>query len=364
MTSEKPFRVFLVDDKRDLVEGATEVLEDHFANRIFLETETSFDKALLRLEHEAWDLVVLDVLGPGDDGAEETLGKSIYQRITEVRWVPVVFYSARPSDVRDLENPPLVQVVKKGPRFDELLGAIESGLASGAPALTRTLAQSVDIQVRNFLRDVIAPNWTEMGSAQPDELSVIVLHRLAAWLREQAVLELSKYLTSQAGESLHQAPAAQTYLYPPVSPHLTAGDLVSNDGELWIVLTPACDLFVSDDPASPEGLRTPKAEFVRLAPLRPLNGHPFLGSRMKERVQEALAGSGRYRYLPKFLEIPESLMDQQAIQAVPFEEIKNYRRIATLDSPWAENFLTVAANYNGRIGISAFDKKEIIGRFS
>lgn len=364
MEANQPFRVCIVDDQSDLIEGLTSVLKDRFGKSIDIATEIDFEAAALRLAEESWDLVILDVRGPADDDSKTPAGRRVFEKISGIRWVPLVFYTAKPSDVRDLEQPPLVQVVKKGLKFDNILAAVEDGLASGAPALTRELGSLVEDRVRCFLRDLIAPNWESMQGVGAQELTHIVINRLAAWLKEHATSQLQELHGSTPLESIHQATASQVYLYPPVVQHLTSGDvLLDRENQWWVVLTPACD-FVQRD-AGPNGQppeRKRKAEFVRVAPCVPLIDHPAVQGKARQAVTDAIRGDGRYRYLPRYLSIPEVLVDQQRATPLPYSTVASWQRVATLDSPFVEDLVVGFGNYSGRVGTPDFDGKEVAKR--
>jgi hypothetical protein len=127
-------------------------------------------------------------------------------------------------------------------------------------------------------------------------------------------------------------------------PHLHVLARDPQDG-WWLVLTPACDLY-EDLPGG--GNRAAKAEYVRLAKAVPLSeapliarwieaGSPGKGSRERNAALEMFRdNNARYRILPKYLDIPDLLVDFEIVQAVPLAEVRSWTRVATLDSPFAE----------------------------
>jgi len=156
---------------------------------------------------------------------------------------------------------------------------------------------------------------------------------------------------------------------PPVTKHVTAADLLRDpqDG-WWVVLTPACDLY-EDLPSG--GNRVAKAEYVRLAKAVPLSeapliarwieaGSPVKGSRERNAALEMFRdNNARYRILPKYLDIPDLLVDFEIVQSVPLAEVRSWTRVATLDSPFAEAMLTSHGHTVARIGTPVVDFENI-----
>ncbi|QXE38445.1 hypothetical protein KQY30_33645 [Streptomyces sp. GMY02] len=136
----------------------------------------------------------------------------------------------------------------------------------------------------------------------------------------------------------------------------------------WLVLTPACDIY-EDLPSG--GNRAAKAEYVRLAKAVPLSeapliarwieaGSPTKGSRERNAALEMFRdNNARYRILPKYLDIPDLLVDFEIVQSVPSAEVRSWARVATPDSPFAEAMLTSHGHMVARIGTPVVDYENI-----
>ncbi|MER5364409.1 hypothetical protein [Streptomyces sp. NPDC002722] len=366
------YRVLIVEDEVDIAEELSEMLVEELSDlgRLDIHVENDFDEAERLLESQAFDLVVLDVRDAtrGGSPAHPNLqGRELYDRIAKTRWVPVVFCTGLAEQVSDLAKPPLIQVVPKN-RLDDAVTAIRDGLESGVPALTRHITALVDEHVRGFLRDEIATNWNRLEAVDRSQIAPALVHRLAAWLKENAVEALGAALGSSEDRVMGHASTARMYLMPPVTKHVTAADVLrdSQDG-WWVVLTPACDLY-EDLPSG--GNRAAKAEYVRLAKAVPLSEAPLMarwvkaGSPGKGRERNAAlemfrGNSARYRILPKYLDIPDLLVDFEIVQSVPLAEVRSWTRVATLDSPFAEAMLTSHGHTVARIGTPDVDFENI-----
>ncbi|BAJ29369.1 MULTISPECIES: response regulator [Kitasatospora] len=373
-TGESVFRLLIVDDEHDLAVRLEKMLQRQLADlgSIECEIEERFDDAEARLAKEHFDLVVLDVRdssgqSTGTDSAAR--GRYLYDRVAGIRWVPVVFCTAVPGQVEDLAAPPLVQVVHKN-RLADVTQAVRDGLTCGVPALSRLISDLVNRQLSTFLRDVIAPNWEQMATTDMSETALVLVHRLSAWLKDSAVQELDSVIGSGVGSVVAHSSAARVYLNPPVTSHLTAADLVStSEGQWWLVLTPACDLYEDEASAGEAGARQAKVEFVRLARAAEIReSAPFRtwdatrNGKNKQALQRIFrTDHNRYRVLPKYLNIPDLVVDFEDVSSVPLADIRRHlesgewKRVATLDSPFAEAFLTAHSRTVGRIGTPDID---------
>ncbi|MFH9128068.1 hypothetical protein ACH4KC_15350 [Streptomyces griseoaurantiacus] len=366
-------RVLIVEDEVDIAEELSEMLGEELSDlgTLDIHVENDFDEAERLLEIQAFDLVVLDVRDAtrrGSTAHPNLQGRELYDRIAKTRWVPVVFCTGLPEQVSDLAQPPLIQVVPKN-RLDDAVTAIREGLESGVPVLTRHITALVDEHVRGFLRDEIAPNWDRLGAVDRSQIAPVLVHRLAAWLKENAAEALGAALGSSEDRVMGHASTARMYLMPPVTKHVTAADILRDpqDG-WWVVLTPACDLY-EDLPSG--GSRAAKAEYVRLTKTVPLSeapliarwieaGSPVKASRERNAALEMFRdNNSRYRILPKYLDIPDLLVDFEIVQSVPLAEVRSWTRVATLDSPFAEAMLTSHGHTVARIGTPDVDFENI-----
>ncbi|WP_282697968.1 hypothetical protein [Streptomyces sp. CC208A] len=372
MTStDVAYRVLIVDDDAQMIADLREVLSEELTDlgEIHFESEQDFSAAEQRLIDEDFDLVILDVRDAADgrpSAAIEGRGHELYDAIAGARWLPVVFFTAVPQQVRDLEKPPLIRVVTKN-AWDEVAPAVRDGLLSGVSELRRRISGLVERKVRVFLRDVVAPHWHEMAGADPHEITPIIVNRLAAELRENGPSELGYAGDGEAVATAGQPSAARVYLKPCVTHHLTATDLVVNpEGDWWIVLTPACDLYEDHPDANVARPRKAKAQYVRLAKADRIftedgeeSESPAIATWLastksnshKDQAKQVFGDKqNRYRALPGYLDIPDLLVDFENVVSVPLAEARTWRRVATLDSPFSEAMLIAYSRSVGRIG--------------
>jgi hypothetical protein len=178
------------------------------------------------------DVVVLDLRRDRTETSAEDQdrGRRVYTDIREVRFLPIVFWTALPQNVRDLKMPPLVDVFAKE-ELDQVPNAIRAAINSGAADVMADIEERVASVMRVHLWTEVAPHWDEeTAGGKSEELAHVLIARVAHSLQDQDLPELT-------GRPSH------CYLYPPVSKRHRPGDILhrmdSGDDQWWIVLTPA-----------------------------------------------------------------------------------------------------------------------------
>ena len=358
--------VMVVDDEEEercLLKGVIEgqCLTDK-GDKAKVTPVSDFDGALPILESGRYDLAILDVR-EGD--SDEVAGEKLQRDIKSARFVPIIFHTGWPEQVKHLENPPFIQVVTKGDPTEKLLEAIRRVLSSQLPAVNRALARHVDKIQREYMWEFVANNWDRI-TGQGDSVSIAYLlaRRLATSLSDQPIAQLAGELTGQFDVSNQndRVHPMQYYVMPPMSkPARLAGDiykgtLADQDG-YWVMLTPSCDL-VHD-----------KADRVLLAMCLPLSEQPEfarwsgeLSGRSHKRLTSLLRNNrqgqaDRFFYLPGVLNLPGLVVDLQNVISVTLHNFDSsgVDRLATLDSPFAEALASRFIRLFGRLGTPDLD---------
>lgn len=148
---------------------------------------------------------------------------------------------------------------------------------------------------------------------------------------------------------------AEFYIYPCIRPQLATGDLLQREGELFILLTPACDIEVRGER---DGKAQRNVERAVLAFCLPLSQSAFdekgIGFGKKWSDFEANSKKNkkdRYCYLPGHLSIPESVIDFKQLESVSIEEINSaFTRIATVSIPFIRDIQSRFSGYYSRQG--------------
>lgn len=349
------YRVLIVDDEESWLDNARELVLSELPDGISLEIQCvqNFQDALRILRSGGCDLAVLDVREKRKEAfeADKSSGRTLYEEVKASRFVPVVFFTAYHEDVEELSTPPFIEIVPKT-HPQKLAPAVQRILDSGAPLAARRLHESIDILVRDYMLSHVAKNWDKLDPAisGQDNLTHTLFRRAAR------TLDVKEQISTENHEA-EIINASRLYLYPPIQVDLASGDVLRSretvEQEWYVVLTPACDLAQR------------KVEYVHLARAVPLNAHPkflqYSGNMSNGKwssLWDVLRGNqARYRYLPAYLDIPELIIDLERIQSVEAISMEHaYERLASLDSPYAEELIVRYGHFRGRIGVPDFSQ--------
>jgi hypothetical protein len=68
--------------------------------------------------------------------------------------------------------------------------------------------------------------------------------------------------------------------------------------------------------------------------------------------------AGRYCFLPRFLDIPNLYCDLLQVESLSYKDIRdNFKRIATLDVPYAEAVQNCFTRFYATVGLPVLNKK-------
>jgi len=379
MADVTTWQLLFVDDEEDACRQVKEYLEGETISGSgefpHVETLTDFDKALEALEARRFDLVILDLrLGPHDETREEEAGTRTLQAIQQRRFVPVIFYTALPHLVRDLETP-LIRVIEKGPNPEPLLEAVRNIFATRLPTVNRALIRHLETVQRDYMWEFVAKHWERFGdTADRTALAYLLARRLAMSLSGPGIQQLAQDLgdTTGVGATEGLVHPMQYYMMPPVEKSPLAGDLyrgqIGDQNGYWVLLSPSCDLVMGRE----------KAEWMLLARCLPLTeqteyqgwqtGLLQPSGTVERRLRDILRNNRqggqaeRFYFLPGAMTLPDLVVDFQQLVTLPRERMTTLERLASLDSPFAEALLARFARYFGRLGTPDLDLEVIINR--
>ncbi len=184
--SDESWRILIVEDDERLADLTREYLE---SNGLKVSVEGDGAVAVERIKNEQPDLVILDLMLPGEDGL------AVCRLVRPFYTGPIIMLTARDDDL------------------DQVLG-LEMGADDylAKPVRPRVLLARIHAQLRR-LKDIPAP--ASLESANPDELNRVTFANLVvdnsmreAWLNEEVIdltsaeFDLLWLLSSNAGRVL------------------------------------------------------------------------------------------------------------------------------------------------------------------
>ncbi len=367
MAEWNDWKVLLVDDEIDQLELVSKYLDgkvvDEKGGKLQIEKEQDFDKAIGRLDSEEFDLLVLDVrLGPREDEKEEEEGRKTLLVIKERQFLPIIFYTALPAKVKDLETP-LIRVVEKTEGVTKILECIQEIFKTKIPEVNRELVKHVQEVQRDYMWHFVAKNWMLFGdTADRSCLAYLLARRLARSLDSPGIKNLAEKLGDTNSlvcreDNVHPM---RYYVMPPVGGRTIAGDIFidarTEPNKYLLLVTPSCDIIQG------------KADVMLFAECKRLNemkqfsewntNGDGTADKYKNPLWQLLENrSGeRFYFLPSVFDLPDLVVDYQKLSSLELREVEQLREegklkcLASLDSPYAEAVLARFSRYLGRLG--------------
>jgi hypothetical protein len=369
-----PLQVLLVeDDQSDLKQYLRDLPDVFEAQEVeaTLHPCGEFEEAIQRAANPAlrYDLIISDTY-KGETRLGDAKVLELVNRYRGARLCPLVVYSSGVKPERLVEGPFVLWADKAKPK--DIDRAIKAALATGVSQLSRLLHDEIDRAGSSYLWSFLESNWTRLGR-DGAPLDPAVLERL---LRRRASVQIGR-LDPRVDDpaEIEHIEGLECYLYPPVADNLRLGEILrtKEDASLWIVLTPHCHLTVQ------QGDSDPRADFVLTIRLVPVDEAirqafpskpPWSGNaaeqidKLRRRTQlpaELGKPSGRYCFLPGFLEIPDAYCDLLQIESIPYKNIASaYDRIAVLDTPFAEALQSCFTRFYSAVGLPNFNPERFM----
>lgn len=370
------WHIMSVDDDPDIGRQIKELLDGRIGNNsdeLLVDFVQDFDVAMQSLDTMLYDLVILDVFkGRPSERNPDRPGEDILNEIKKRCFVPVIFYTALPSKVSQYKSS-LVRVVHKTsggtPKLkSEIIALIKTGL----PAINRNLIGHFCKVEAKYMWEFVEPIWKKFSTVVDSKSLAYLLSRRLAWsLTRENIHFFINSLGGTAGTGTADdlVHPAEYYIYPPIGTQYNSGDILSKKKKkeitYWIILTPSCDMFQRDSGRV-------KSEQVLVAGCISLPGTEegkkwcqggnadakeclveFMRNNKKAGQKE------RYYFLPGTFFLPNLFVDFQILDTIPFEDLKKYGKVATLESPFAECALNRFCRYIGRIGTPDLNPPEI-----
>lgn len=178
-------------------------------------------------------------------------------------------------------------------------------------------------------------------------------------LLRYAILHMLEYLDES---KVHPS---EFYITRPVKQFLSTGDLITIDGNRYVVLTPACD-FAQKNVSKVFLLRIKNIseEVSGIEGIQTIND---LSNSKKAKLERIIRNnSSSFHFIPQHSGIKAGIIDFQHKLSMPVEEIENgilkseIDRFATISMPFLKDLIGRYSNYYSRQGSPDFDSDEII----
>jgi len=343
-------------DEEDKEEG---IIITPFRAKTFAEAQKALAEPSRSFEAAIIDLKLADDKEPSDDEDGEKLGgRQVVDLIFSSFQLPMFVYTGTPSHIEALRNREST-FFKIHKRDDVLVADILTAILKINQGGLLSLLGDDGI-VQTFGRHFHNIFWKHLA---PDgEYWLLPDNRDA--LTRYAAQHMTEYLersSDPAHAGFMPMQPAEMYIAPAIKDRIYTGDILRRvaTGELWIVLTPACDIVfqkLDKSVSPPRYLR--KADFIALAGLTQwhrMHGMPAGGGTPSGGQLEALkkyAQLQRYYFLPKHKVLEASFVDFQRLTSIPEQEIDTdaYERLASVSGPFIKDIVAQFSYYYSRQG--------------
>ena len=362
------WRILIVEDRPETSE---QIAKDAESGKLLpdvgrMETKvfSKFEDAVGYLDSGRFDFLVLD-LKQDDIEEDQTPGLTVFNEIKQTRFVPVVFYTALPQYVRELETA-FVKVVEKTEGLQGLRRKIKSIYDTKLPCLVKHLEK----EQSKYMWDFIGDHWSDdVTSFQHTDIAYLLARRLAHTLKQPSIRSfLSKDgAATPAEHDIKKIHPMEMYIHPVSLEDLFAGHIIKGSvngvESYWLLLTPSCD-FEQNHVEQVLLARCSELssfdEYEDFQRTRSGDSKGNLKCLMKDRRKSKQ--SERYKFLPGTFFMPDLVVDFQKLVHVTKDELNEMQAIAALDTPFAEALITRFSRYYGRIGTPDLDINPVILR--
>jgi len=369
------FRMLLVEDDEDAVKQYQAVI-DAYTARVALHFEVTVAKSLedacTIVSGNEFDGAVIDLKLRTDSENDKFEGNQFIEMFTSTVRCPVIVFSANYMNLSEGARAHVFRIFDRTEGFSVVLEQLELIHKSG---MSKIMNKSGTVE--SYLNEIY---WTVLWERRDTWLAYAKDNDSA----KNAMLRLVlNHLVEFIGQENKQYFPDEAYLKVFDTSVLRTGQLHSNmsSGETFVIISPACDLFVHDD--------GPKSDFIQLCKIYchqekqicdhladadielPSQKDPMFNE-MRLRKKKAKAfienihcnGADCYHYLPKSGSFKGGVMNFRDVLAVKRDLfLSEFRaRGIQISPPFLKDIVGRFSAYYARQGAPTFDLKGLVGR--
>ncbi len=383
-SSADVWNVLLVEDDETVRRQVVEYLSaESFGSRgLNIGEIGDLNRALNLIRERKADLIILDVYrGRALQGGEQA-GIQILDSIKRSGFVPVVLYTALPEGLEAHQSTFVRLVGKEAGGLEKLKEEIADLFRLRIPQVHRAIVNHMDQTMCGYMWGFVLEHWTDFEPlVDKPEFLRLVVQRLALTFTREGISEMTQEVygttvvgQTASGDTVHPA---EYYIKPPIGQDPMLGDIrlrqTGGDSQYFVVLWPTCDMVPRKDQQT--GQFKVKAERVLCAQATLARDASEVAdwlvspnSRSKQEKVERLVkntrggASERYHFLPGVWDVPDLVVDFQALEHIVLSDLKTHTCLGTLSSPFAEALASRFQRYIGRIGTPDLDVSIVLER--
>ena len=353
-------KLLIVEDEKEQVQLYLDVIESfNKASDIKINPEpfSTLETGMEALKRNYYDAAIIDLRL--DSKTAELKGMEIVDSIMNNLRFPVFIVSGSIAQIERPEN----ALFKKRLRtqdFKKILGEITSIYSTG---ITKILNNKgiIEEYLNNIFWNHLSSsmeNWINDDSRTSEEKQKSLLR--------YTLIHMQEYI-DEAVEKYHPS---EFYITKPIKKNIFTGDIVSFEGNRFVVLTPSCDIVLRAD-----GTRnTQRILFCKIKNLKEevknydkLNIDTGSNNKDKQRLLRYLANNStqNFHFIPQDNSIKAGLIDFQDKITISepdvneFIDEKKMVRLATISMPFLKDVISRYSNYYARQGSPDFNSDEV-----
>ena len=373
-------KVLFIEDDETIAKNLIKIFDGEIVSgyKLMGKVLNSFQEGIELIKKEDFDLVILDLFKDGVDKDEEA-GIKVLNEIRKTAFIPVVFYTGHAFKLKDFTSE-IVGVVDKG----DVLGGIKA-LRNEIERIINSKIALLKSQIYKHLKESLRKYFWETVDAEKKifvpgksdvSLGYLLLRRFANSLSKENI----KQILGDNKINPDKAHPMEFYLFP-VNPdsakeEYLAGEIIEKDGKYYAILTPDCDLILRSN-----GSR--KADKILLAATKNFKSLPdYLKydelkkkqnksekenqqcSNLEGKIKTWISNKGgeqdRFFFLPATPFIENMVIDFQDKLMIEYNGLKEFRRVAKLDLPYAQSMISSFIRYYNRIGFPDIDAEYVL----
>lgn len=386
-------KIFIVEDEDSQIElymdAIEEFNEEHTTVKIIPIISKNKAEAIQGLNNDFFDAVFIDLnLSVESHESDTPEGNELVDLIQTTMRYPVFVVTGKSNEhIAELSKDNTfieLHLKDEDELTNNLLKKVEKIYATG---ITKVLG------ARGHLNDYLhSIFWNHLSKTMDHWLSVECTNcDIEKAISRYTLTHLYEYMEEASGTERIIYDPAEMYICPRIKTSIRPGDIVDKDGSKYLVLTPACTIsqqcenfqlikIVSLDlnqsiKESKEKIETNTKQIEDhtniISADQKVNHEDELAKLIKAKekkinnfnslIQSFVTNKKgeRYHFLPRFLELEESLVDFQDITTVSKEEISTYQGEMTVSIYFFKDIQSRFAAFYARQGSPDFDKKKL-----
>lgn len=231
--------ILLVEDEQSNIEAWNDAVDtfnsdvDSNGFEISSDYVSSVSEAKGLFSYRSYDAVIVDLRLKSHDGfaAPNEDGGKLIDHLVSSNAVGIAIYTGQEGDFDAGGYPQQVKTFSKA----DGLGPVFNWIKQEHPLFNalRESRNTIEREMARIFFAAIWPRWKILASASQSN---------AVQFSESMTRHVVAHVHDVLLNSVEVAHFEESYFAPAVKEKLDTGDLISIDGELWIVVTPRCDL--------------------------------------------------------------------------------------------------------------------------